>query len=67
MLILIALCLAAAVAVLGSSLPFLYWKTFCLECTYKKELEELSRRIGVLDEVVDQLLERIGVPKDGES
>lgn len=58
------LCLAAAVAVLGSSVPFLHWKTFRLEWEYRAEVKELRRQIEVLDGALDQLLERIGVPAE---
>lgn len=60
------LCLSASTAVLAASVPFLYWKCFRLEWEYRQEVKELSRRIDVLDEALDQLLERVGVSAEGE-
>lgn len=59
------LCLAGAVAVLGSSVPFLYWKCFRLEWRLAEEVKELGRQIDALDEAMDRLLERVGVPAEG--
>lgn len=65
-LIVTVLCLAASTAVLASSVPFLFWKSFRLEWQLKVEVEKLQKQIDTLDEVLDGLLASVGVPSGEE-
>ena len=65
-LVVTVLCLAAANAVLASSVPFIWWKCYRLEWRLAEEIAKLQMQIDTLDEALARLLEGIEVP-GGES
>lgn len=61
MLVIVVLCLSGGIAVLASSVPFIWWKCFQLEVRLSEAERELRKQIDTLDEALDHLLEQVGV------